>query len=76
MKRFTYEKDGKQWSWWNSDDKYYCTNSMGEGVFEIARGNRKQLTGTCQFSVAGLKDSSAKKKILGFMKDKFGCWDD
>lgn len=41
MKRYTYEKDGSKWSWWDNSasNTWYCTNIYGEGVFEIDRGN-------------------------------------
>lgn len=66
-----YERDGNQWIWfWHSwtdgkcsngewyTKKYCCTNNDGEGLFivDISKNERKQILGTCQFSLAGLKD--------------------
>lgn len=72
MKDFLhYENDGAKWIWyWHSwtdgkdsagdwyKKKYFCTNSDGEGLFVVypERNERQQLLGTCQFSLAGLKD--------------------
>lgn len=62
MKYEIYEDGVKMWI---SDNIYYCTNREGDGLFrvDVARNDRKQLKGTCQFSVAGLKDKSKKAKI-------------
>ena len=62
MKYELYEDGVKMWV---SDDIYYCTNRYGEGLFKVdlIRNERKQLKGTCQFSVCGLKDKSKKEKI-------------
>ena len=48
-----------------SDYVYYCTNKDGEGLFrvDLQRNDRRQLKGTCQFSVYGLKNKSKKAKI-------------
>ena len=66
-----YEQQGNRWVWFyhsqtdgktSSGDwyvnRYYCTNDEGEGVFvvDLSRNERKQIMGTCQFSLAGLKD--------------------
>lgn len=62
------------WQWWVSNEKdvYYCTDDDGEGVFRIdqRRNNRDQLTGTLQFSVRGLSEEYAKRKIKAFMRDR------
>ena len=67
----TYEKISEHgWKWYiGNDDVYFCTNNDGEGIFEIDcyRNNRRQLTGTMQFSVRGLKESSVKAKIRKWM---------
>lgn len=62
MKYELYEDGVKMWV---SDYVYYCTNRYGEGLFKVdlIRNERKQLEGTCQFSVCGLKDKSKKAKI-------------
>ena len=77
-----YENDGKKWIWYphswtyGKDDvgkwsvrKYYSTNSDGEGVFiiDLVRGERKQILGTCQFSLNGLKDP--RRAIRRWMND-------
>ena len=76
-----YEQDGNKWLWfWHSwtdgkttsgdwyVSKYYCTDSTGDGVFFVDRdrNERKQLVGTCDFSVAGLKNP--QRKIREWMK--------
>lgn len=68
MKRFMYKKDGDYWKWWSDDRFYYCTNKYGEGIFKVGC-DRKQLTGTYQFSIRGLSDRYAKRKIHGWMKE-------
>lgn len=55
------------------DERYYYeTNREGEGVFfvDTERGTRKQLTGTCQFSVWGLTDKSKKAKLRKWIKSR------
>ena len=76
-----YENDGKRWIWyWHSmtDGKtasgdwyvsrYWTTNDNGEGLFmvDLARNERKQILGTCQFSLSGLKDP--KRAIRRYMQ--------
>lgn len=69
-----YINDGKKWMWywnsWKENDVYYCTNSDGEGIFivDIGRNERKQILGTCQFSLVGLKDP--RRKIRSWMNDR------
>lgn len=70
-----YDNDGNKWSWWRKEWKgnedgvsqYYTTNHSGEGVFfvNLEKNSRKQLVGTCDFSLAGLKDP--KRKIRRYM---------
>lgn len=70
---FRYAHDGDSWQWWarGEDGIYYRTDENGEGVFMIDqnRNNCDQLTGTDQFSVRGLSEKHARKKILDFMKN-------
>lgn len=51
-----YEQDGNKWIWgYNTESyRYYCTNDNGDGIF------LKQIVGTCQFSLRGLKGPKAK----------------
>lgn len=71
-----YRKEGKRWEWTTDKDWdiYYCTNNEGEGIFciDCVRNDSKQLLGTLQFSVSGLTDASAKRKIREYMKSKRG----
>lgn len=71
---FRYTHDGNYWEWRESgeEDIYFCTNKAGEGVFvvDLCRNSRKQLTGTMQFSVHGLSEKYARRKIRKFMKDR------
>jgi hypothetical protein len=61
-------QDGKRYIWyWAKSreplpDRYYCTNNEGDGIFviDLVRNDRKQLIGTCQFSLAGIKDPRGK----------------
>ena len=63
MNRLHFEHDGNEWIWWVDGD-YYCfyTDKKGFGIFVQDRrnGQVRQVLGTCQFSVAGLKDPRAK----------------
>ena len=71
MKKLSYTKEDKLWRWEVSgeENRYYCTNSEGEGIFEVSfsplGGDRRQLTGTCQFDLSGLSD----EEKLGFTYD-------
>lgn len=73
MTKLHYEKYGDRWRWTIGDeeDRYFTTNSEGEGIFEVSFytpcGDRRQLTGTLQFSVKGLSDGWAKRKIRRWM---------
>lgn len=76
--RIIYKENAGGWSWWRKswEDEpgnpgcYYCTNRDGAGLFyvDLMHGDRIQLSGTCQFSVGGLKPESAKAKIRRWMK--------
>ena len=52
-----------------SDDSYYCTGRDGYGLFYVdsRRNERKQIEGTAQFSVHGLKDK--KGKLRRYLKE-------
>lgn len=60
-----WEINGEQVFCWINGTQYYCTNERGEGIFFIdqVRNDRRQLAGTCQFSVRGLKRESKKNKL-------------
>lgn len=74
--KLRYEKDGKRWTWYieGEDDKYFQTSNDGEGIQEILlnRNERKDLEGTCQFSVRGVSGNWAKRKIRNWMNNN--CW--
>lgn len=63
MKHLYIRRDGAAFRWWWAHDPqeyvsgYYTTNSSGEGIFyvDLERNERKQLLGTAEFSVSGLK---------------------
>lgn len=42
--------------------RYYCTDNHGEGIFliDLIRNRRVQIVGTCEFSLAGIKDPRNK----------------
>lgn len=56
-----------QWSWEiKGRTRYsYHTNNCGEGIFEYDSKTceTRQLTGTCQFTIAGYTASGARAKI-------------
>ena len=65
MDMLTYANYGNCWKWWDKDtdgDRYFCTNDNGEGIFfvDLTRNDRKQLVGTCDFTLNGVKDPKAK----------------
>ena len=65
--------EGKKIEWkvgGEHPDIYYTTNNSGRGVFKVCGGERHQLMGTAQFSVAGLTKSSARAKIRKFMSTR------
>lgn len=80
MKRFIYKKDEDRWEWrWSDNDSvYWTTNGNGEGIFLIdpSHNEEKQLMGTCDFSLRGMKDESAKRKIRKWMTKDDDFWDD
>ena len=53
-----------------SDSVYYCTGRDGYGLFRVnsETNDRKQILGTAQFSVAGIKDK--KGKVRRFLKEE------
>lgn len=63
MKKLAYTKEENYWEAQVEFGDYYCTGKDGSGLFHIYDGNREQLLGTLQFSVAGLADSTAKRKL-------------
>ena len=63
MKKLHYTKDGLYWEAEVGFGDYYCTGTCGSGLFHIKDGNRTQIYGTLQFSVAGLSDSTARRKL-------------
>ncbi len=69
-----YTKEGNRWEWTTDADGdiYYCTNNEGYGIFRIdsIRNQSKQLEGTLEFSVSGLTDASAKRKIRKYMNKR------
>ena len=63
-------------AWWE-DDRFpnvlFETNKVGDGIFErsVLNGNVRQLVGTCQFSLRGITQKSARAKIRRWMN---GCF--
>lgn len=58
-----YENQKDLWKWGREGaSHYFMTNEEGMGLFYIhpERNERKQLIGTLQFSLRGLKDPKAK----------------
>ena len=47
-------------------DCYFCTNEDGRGLFRVnsTRNERKQILGTAEFSVCGLKDKRRKMRAV------------
>ena len=45
-----------------NEDIYYCTGKDGNGLFRVnsTLNNRKQILGTAQFTVNGIKDKKGK----------------
>ena len=68
---FRYTHDGDSWQWraLGEEGVYYRTDKYGDGVFRIDQNGCRQLTGTLDFSVCGLSEKYAKRKILEFMKN-------
>ena len=69
MKKWMVE--GNQVTCFVGDYEYYETNKDGDGIFYIdaERNYRKQLTGTCQFSVWGLTDKAKKAKLRKWLAE-------
>ena len=71
MRKLAYEQDGRRWEWrWtDNNDAYWTTNDEGDGVFivTLSRNERRQVVGTCDFSLNGLTPESAKRKIRKWM---------
>lgn len=65
-----YSFEGEKVEWKSGGDIYYTTNDSGRGIFKVRDGERHQLMGTAQFSVAGLTKSSARAKIRKFMSTR------
>lgn len=63
--------ESANWTIDSSESAYFCTNSEGEGLFRVEpqKNDRRQLKGTCEFSVFGLKPSSARAKIRAHFAD-------
>ena len=75
--KISYSFEGEKIEWKVGDilacpsrDAYYTTNDSGRGIFQVRDGERHQLMGTAQFSVAGLTKSSARAKIRKFMSTR------
>ena len=66
-----YSQDGNHWKWWHTDnpETYWETDEEGCGIFlvDLARNERSQIKGTCDFSVSGLTLRGAKRKIRQWM---------
>ena len=68
MKLFIENDRANRWRWYRAESRldapsaYYCTNDEGEGVFfvDLDRNERTQLVGTCDFSLARIKDPRGK----------------
>lgn len=69
MKHLYIENDrDARWRWYRADKRqecpshFLCTNDDGEGIFsvDLDRNERHQLVGTCDFSLAGIKDPRRK----------------
>ncbi len=56
-----------QWTWWIGGERehYYRTNEIGQGLFQVSDATLdvQQLTGTCQFSLAGCSKHAAYMRI-------------
>ena len=75
MNAYKWKESGNCLEAWVSEDAYYTTNNSGDGLFfvDIAHNERKQLLGTCQFSICKATDKKARmrralNKIRGFAK--------
>ena len=77
MTRLAYKKDGRRWELYEvgNDDFYITTNNTGKGLTIVYpySNNRKDILGSLQFSVSGLSDSYAKRKMRKAYIS--WCWD-
>ena len=71
-KNMKWEIDGEQVIAFVNDHAYYCTNNHSEGIFYVdqIKNTRRQLAGTCQFSVRGLKRESKKSKLRRWIAER------
>ena len=62
--------DGEKIRTWINDDEFYETNSDGEGLFyvKVSRNTRRQLEGTCDFTLRGRSDSTKKRVMREIVK--------
>ena len=67
-----WEVDGEKVVMWVDNARYYCTNDHGCGVFlvNLTWNERKQLTGTCQFTVRGIKPESKIAKLRKWLSEE------
>lgn len=67
-----WEIEGAKVTAWINENQYYCTDKIGNGVFfvDLSRNDRHQITGTCQFSVRGLKQESKKSKLRRWIAER------
>ena len=67
MTRLAYKKDGRRWELYEvgNDDFYFTTDNTGKGLIIVYPycSDRKDILGSLQFSVSGLSDSYAKRKM-------------
>ena len=70
--KISYYFEGKKIEWEVVGEKNlsYSTNDSGRGIFQVRDGERHQLMGTAQFSVAGITKNSARAKIRKFMSTR------
>lgn len=70
-----------QWSWtidglmnYNGD---YCTNQSGDGLFadKSPGWTAHQITGTCQFSLAGCTKPTARQRIRKYFAEDKYCYE-
>lgn len=66
-----WEISGERVTMYISDSEYYQTNREGNGIFlvDLVRNKRKQLAGTCDFTVRGIKPESKKAKLRTWLRD-------
>ena len=74
-----YTQDGSRWEWhWQSAENedgwygfYFTTDDTGCGIFrvDLEENSRRQLVGTSDFSLRGLKDPRAKIRKYMYKED-------